>query len=114
MGRIERKVDELLQQDASMREPLEFLLEHDGAITWGEASDEMSSGEWGRLIEKGILTDAGEGFELADAGDFGPDDDVAVILTGSGYKYGPPETGSATAREIDREDVPDAIDGVTS
>jgi uncharacterized membrane protein (DUF106 family) len=67
MGRIERKVDELLREDASMREPLEFLLEHDGPVTWGEASDEMSSGEWGRLIEKGILTDAGEGFEVADA-----------------------------------------------
>ena len=52
--------------------------------------------------------------DLADAGEFGPDDDVAVILTGSGYKYGPPETGSTTAREIDREDVPDAIGGVTS
>ena len=52
--------------------------------------------------------------DLADAGEFGPDDDVAVILTGSGYKYGPPETGSATAREIDREEVPDAIDGLTS
>jgi threonine synthase len=52
--------------------------------------------------------------DLADAGEFGADDDVAVILTGSGYKYGPPETGSATARDIDREDVPDAIDGLTS
>ncbi|MDZ7745453.1 MAG: DUF106 domain-containing protein [Halobacteriales archaeon] len=67
MGRIERKVEELLRQDESMREPLEYLLEHDGPITWSEASDELSSGEWGRLIEKGVLTDAGEGFELADA-----------------------------------------------
>ncbi|PSP39102.1 HTR-like protein [Halobacteriales archaeon QH_7_65_31] len=66
MGRIERKVDELLQQDPSMRASLEFLLDHDGPITWNEASGELSSGEWGRFIEKGILTDADAGFELAD------------------------------------------------
>ena len=39
---------------------------------------------------------------------------VAAIMTGSGYKYGPPETESVTAREMDREDVPDAIGGLTS
>ena len=50
-----------------MRASLEFLLEHDGPVTWNEASGELSSGEWGRFIEKGILTDAGEGFELADS-----------------------------------------------
>ena len=69
MGRIERKVDELLREDASMREPLEFLLEHDGPVTWGEASDEMSSGKEARVIEKGNLADAGEGVEVADAGE---------------------------------------------
>ena len=51
--------------------------------------------------------------DLADAGEFGSGDDAA-ILTVSGDKYGPPETRSATASKIDREDVPDAIDGLTS
>lgn len=38
-----------------------------GTVTWGDVSDEISSGEWGRLIEKGILVDGGgEGFVVDD------------------------------------------------
>ncbi|MFB6117797.1 DUF106 domain-containing protein [Halosegnis sp.] len=66
MVRTEGKVEELVREDASMESALEFLLEQDRPITWGEASGELTSGQWGRLIEKGVLTDAGEGFELAD------------------------------------------------
>jgi len=66
MARTAEKVEELVGEDASMRAALEFLLEQDGSVTWSEASTELTSGQWGRLIEKGILTDAGEGFELAD------------------------------------------------
>ena len=43
------------------------------------------------------------------AGEFGPEDDVAAILTGSGYKYGPSEADGETVREVDRADVPDAV-----
>jgi uncharacterized membrane protein (DUF106 family) len=66
MARTAEKVEELVAEDASMRSALEFLLDHDDAVTWSEASEELSSGQWGRLIEKGILTDAGEGFKLAE------------------------------------------------
>ena len=69
MARTAEKVEELVAEDASMRSALEFLLDHDDAVTWSEASEELSSGQWGRLIEKGILTDAGEGFKLADPDD---------------------------------------------
>jgi threonine synthase len=47
--------------------------------------------------------------ELTDAGELGPDEDVAVILTGSGYKYGTPGDDDPPVREIDRADVPDAV-----
>jgi len=66
MGRTAEKVAELTREDASMEGALEFLLEQEGPLTWSEASDELTSGQWGRLIEKGVLTDAGDGFELAD------------------------------------------------
>lgn len=52
--------------------------------------------------------------ELTDAGEFGPDDDVAVILTGSGYKYGPADTDTPPVHEIDRTDVPAAVRDVSS
>ena len=47
--------------------------------------------------------------ELAASGEFGSDDDVAVILTGSGYKYGGAAVDAASVREVDRADVPDAV-----
>jgi len=47
--------------------------------------------------------------DLAAAGEFGSDDDVAVILTGSGYKYGGADVDAASVREIDRADVPAAV-----
>ncbi|PSP56439.1 HTR-like protein [Halobacteriales archaeon QH_7_66_36] len=66
MGRTAEKVAEITREDASMEGALEFLLEREGPVTWSEVSDELTSGQWGRLIEKGVLTDAGDGFELAD------------------------------------------------
>jgi threonine synthase len=47
--------------------------------------------------------------DLAAAGEFGPGDDVAVILTGSGYRYGETEPDTSSVREIDRSDVPGAV-----
>ncbi|WP_255149010.1 DUF106 domain-containing protein [Halorarius halobius] len=68
MARTAAKVEDLVREDPELRDVLERLLERDTPVEWGEASDELSSGQWGRLIEKGILVDAddGEGFELAD------------------------------------------------
>ncbi|PAU78797.1 threonine synthase [Halorubrum salipaludis] len=47
--------------------------------------------------------------DLTESGDLGRDEDIAVILTGSGYKYGTPGAGTPSVREIDREDVPAAV-----
>ncbi|TKX83952.1 pyridoxal-phosphate dependent enzyme, partial [Halorubrum sp. SS5] len=47
--------------------------------------------------------------DLAAADEFGPDDDVAVILTGSGYKYGESDPDISSVREVDRADVPGAV-----
>jgi len=37
-----------------------------GEIEWGDVRDDLTSGQWGRLIEKGVLVSGDEGFELAD------------------------------------------------
>ena len=50
--------------------------------------------------------------DLTAAGELAPDEDVAVILTGSGYKYGTPGDDDPEVGEIDRTDVPDAVRGL--
>ena len=52
--------------------------------------------------------------ELAASDELGTDEDVAVILTGSGYKYGGGDAGDSSVREVDRRDVPDAVRDVVS
>jgi len=43
------------------------VAEEQGTVTWSDVSDDISSGEWGRLIEKGLLVDAGgDGFVIDD------------------------------------------------
>ncbi|WP_255195387.1 DUF106 domain-containing protein [Halorarius litoreus] len=68
MARIAGKVEDLVREDREMRDSIEYLLEQDDPVEWGAVSDELTSGQWGRLIEKGILVDAndGDGFNLAD------------------------------------------------
>ncbi|GAB7019903.1 EMC3/TMCO1 family protein [Halostagnicola bangensis] len=53
-----------------MTEALEAIREtadqNGGEIEWSDVRDDLTSGQWGRLIEKGILVDGEEGFEIAD------------------------------------------------
>ncbi len=52
-----------------MESAIEYLLERadEGTVAWGDVSDELTSGQWGRLIETGVLVDSdGEGFDVAD------------------------------------------------
>ncbi len=69
MARTASKVQELVNEDAEMEAAIEYLLERadEGTVTWGDVSEELTSGQWGRLIEKGLLVDSdGEGFDVAD------------------------------------------------
>jgi len=52
--------------------------------------------------------------ELSASGELGSDEDVAAILTGSGYKYGTPGGDTGAVREIDRADVPAAVREISS
>ncbi|MFB6161492.1 MAG: DUF106 domain-containing protein [Haloferacaceae archaeon] len=68
MARTERKVRELVEGDPEMRAAVETVLDRadDGTVRWVDVRDDITSGQWGRLIEKGVLVDGDEGFELAD------------------------------------------------
>ncbi|MFB6312119.1 MAG: DUF106 domain-containing protein, partial [Salinirussus sp.] len=70
MPRTAQKVDELAAEGESMTDALSAVLdvaESKGAVTWSDVSDELTTGEWGRLIETGLLVDAdGEGFVIDD------------------------------------------------
>jgi uncharacterized membrane protein (DUF106 family) len=70
MPRTAEKVESLAREDGDLVDALEVVLdvaEEEGTVKWSDVSDEMSSGQWGRLIEKGLLTSAGgEGFVVDD------------------------------------------------
>ncbi|OIB59194.1 DUF106 domain-containing protein [Natrialba sp. SSL1] len=70
MTRTAEKINALVREDSSMTEALESIRatadENGGEVQWGDVSDDLTSGQWGRLIEKGVLVDGDEGFEIAD------------------------------------------------
>ena len=69
MPQIESKVRSLVDGDQDMREAVETVLTRadDGDVKWLDVKGELSSGQWGRLIEKGVLVEGEEGFRLADS-----------------------------------------------
>ena len=94
MGKVERRVRSLVDGDDEMRTAVEVVLDRatDGEVRWVDVRDEITSGQWGRLIEKEVLVDGEEGFALAsteaiEAGLETPDDS-----TGSDFET--PETTS--------------------
>ena len=70
MTRTAEKIDALVREDSSMADALEAIREeadkNGGEVQWADVSDELTSGQWGRLIEKGVLVDGDEGFAIAD------------------------------------------------
>jgi uncharacterized membrane protein (DUF106 family) len=70
MARTETKVESLIEENPSMDDALATLLtKSDGGseeLEWGDVRDDLSSGQWGRLIEKGVLVDGTEGFVIDD------------------------------------------------
>ena len=66
MSRIERKVRSLIKSDAEMKSAIQTVLDNaaDNEVQWLDVRDEITSGQWGRLIEKGILVDGDSGFRI--------------------------------------------------
>ncbi|MEZ3117107.1 DUF106 domain-containing protein [Halobaculum sp. MBLA0147] len=109
----ERRVESLISGDPEMRDAIQTVLDaaEDGEVQWVDVRDDISSGAWGRLIEKEVLEDGETGFALSDRdaveaaladedGDGGSDeesswsiyDKLAAVGTGAffvGYSYKP-------------------------
>jgi uncharacterized membrane protein (DUF106 family) len=70
MARTAEKVESLARDDGALVDALETALsvaESKGTVQWNDVSDDMTSGQWGRLIESGLLADAdGSGFVVDD------------------------------------------------
>ncbi|MFC6787746.1 DUF106 domain-containing protein [Halobaculum halobium] len=89
MARIEKRTRELAAEP-EMREAIELVLERaeGGEIQWVDVREDLTSGQWGRLIERGLLADGEAGFALADrdaieSGLESPDDDGGAASGGS-------------------------------
>ncbi|MGM0605730.1 MAG: DUF106 domain-containing protein [Halobacteriota archaeon] len=68
MSRIESKVRTLARESQEMREAIETVLDRaeGGDVKWVDVRDDITSGQWGRLIETEVLVDGDTGFQIAD------------------------------------------------
>ncbi|MDZ7730261.1 MAG: DUF106 domain-containing protein [Natrialbaceae archaeon] len=82
MSRTAEKLDGLIAEDASIGDALETIRqeidENGGAVDWADVRGEISSGQWGRLIETGVLVDSEDGFTFAEP------EAVDTVLDGDG------------------------------
>ena len=108
MGRTGDKVRSLVAEDAAFADALAVVLSragHDASgeastdggtpqtVTWGDVSDELTTGQWGRLIETGLLRDAdGDGFAVSNP------DDVREALSDDGVEVADGEEGSSWSK----------------
>jgi uncharacterized membrane protein (DUF106 family) len=108
MARTAKKASSLVEESDDMAAAMSRVLDvadEKGVVTWSDVSDDLSSGQWGRLIEKEILVDAGgDGFVVDDPegvrdalGKSEPDTDAATSS----------DTGTDTDSGADSEDDED-------
>ena len=98
MGRTAGKVESLVETNPDMADAVAVVLrETDGGqheVEWADVREDITSGQWGRMIEKGLLVDGTRGFELRDP------DEVRSVVNESG------ETVSTTeSADDDDEDA---------
>ncbi|MDZ7687186.1 MAG: EMC3/TMCO1 family protein [Halobacteriales archaeon] len=102
MSKTRRKAKSLIEEDSEMESVLERVLEiqeENSAVEWGDLRGDATSGQWGRLIEKGILVDAetGDGFAVED------EDDLRDFL---GIETdGESDVSSITETDVEVEDI---------
>ena len=111
MPRVAQKVGDLVEEDPGMRNALEVVLDraekNGGTVEWADVDGDLTSGQWGRLIEKGVLRSAsGDGFEVRDPaavraaldGDAGSGSGAG---SGTAAGSGSGTTGSASSDDAD-------------
>ncbi|MFC4357524.1 DUF106 domain-containing protein [Halobium salinum] len=105
MARTEEKVRSLVSEDSEMRSAVETVLarSEDGEVKWVDVKGDLTSGQWGRLIERGVLVDGDSGFRLAD------ESATRAALNGAGESA----TASASTTSSSSSTDPDEIEGTT-
>lgn len=70
MVRTAQKVRALLDADGGMKAVLQTVLDRaeDGAVCYDDVRDDIDSGEWGRVIERGLLVEDGDEYVVRDPG----------------------------------------------
>ncbi|MFB6071116.1 MAG: DUF106 domain-containing protein [Halanaeroarchaeum sp.] len=68
MVRTAEKVRDLVEEDPSFRDVLADLLDSEDELRWRDVKGDLTSGQWGRLLQKDILVEGEDGFEFADPG----------------------------------------------
>ena len=70
MARTADKIESLIAEDTAMADALAVVYDRtdggDDEVAWGDVNDELTSGQWGRLIEKDVLESNGNAFSLSD------------------------------------------------
>ena len=91
-----------MDDDDQMAGVVQLVLDRaeDGAVTYGDVRDDVDSGRWGRLIDRGILVENGEEY---------------VVRDPEGVREGLEEaTKTESTVSIDLEDMPDEPEGDSS
>ena len=70
MSGIERRTANLVEDDEEMAEAVSTVKrvaeEDGGSVEWSDVSDDITSGQWGRIVDELLEDDGDGGFELAD------------------------------------------------
>lgn len=70
MVRTAEKVESLVEEDESFADALAAIKRaadrNGGKVEWSDVESDVTSGQWGRLIEKGVLRTSDGGFEFSD------------------------------------------------
>ncbi|MFC6824485.1 DUF106 domain-containing protein [Halopelagius fulvigenes] len=104
MARTESKVRDLVSADPEMRTAVETVLERSeaGEVKWVDVKGDLTSGQWGRLIEKGVLVDGDEGFRLADPE--GTREGLEAAAADGGSAASATSSSSSSAADVDTGD----------
>jgi len=68
MAGTAERVQDLVDDDDQMAGVVQLVLDsaEDGAISYGDVRDDVDSGRWGRLIDRGILVENGDEYVVRD------------------------------------------------
>jgi uncharacterized membrane protein (DUF106 family) len=66
MVRTAEKIRDLVDEDPALEDVLLELLDREDEIRWRDVKGDLSSGQWGRLLQKDILVEGDDGFVFED------------------------------------------------